>query len=289
MDRVSIVACINDMMRDLFKRPKFEDENFKCIGIVPWSGETVNIENDKNFIDFLEMHLAKDVKKVKLDIQVVPFLGRKLFTILNTSSQAHQDPESSRDEVFISKFTQAVVTHQPQTSYHTPPLTRSWDLPKNIDEDILPHISRLFEQYENNREEGSEFRVNPSVRDDDDFNFKVAYHSAFPIDDATTCDVSPSADDATIDKNGLNNTTTSKADDIFEEMKSIDTIEWTDDDIRDIVKSESISDADLDLTDSRDGTDDDRLSDYSSGGDEYAAVDDDQPMKEMCLREWLVQ
>lgn len=71
MDRVNLVVCINDILKDLFKRPKFDDESFKCKDINPWSGEMVDLETHKKFMDFLKLYLSKGVEDVILVFNLV--------------------------------------------------------------------------------------------------------------------------------------------------------------------------------------------------------------------------
>ncbi|KAJ4725163.1 hypothetical protein OWV82_004072 [Melia azedarach] len=198
MDRVSLVACINDMMRYFFKRPKFDDENFRCKGFIPWSGEEVDIETNKVFMDFLEMHLAKGVEDVKLEMQLLP--------LASTSPTQYSAPQID-----------------------SPTLRRNL------------------------------FRTDNNAKTKD----TLSYPEKSLTDDANVED----GDNAAI----------SEEDEVHDaDVASVDTINWSNDDIRDLVESDSAEDASLDLTTSDDSADGDELSDYSNGAEEFAAVDDDE-------------
>lgn len=88
IDCVSLVACINYMMRDLHKRSKYDDENFECKGRLPWSGETLRLQTDKQFMDYLELHLAKGMTDVHLQIDLLPLqtLSLNLYFVPTNSA-----------------------------------------------------------------------------------------------------------------------------------------------------------------------------------------------------------
>ena len=49
LDCLSLVSLINNVLNNVFGRHKHYDENFKLIGIVPWSNEGIELNNDKDF------------------------------------------------------------------------------------------------------------------------------------------------------------------------------------------------------------------------------------------------
>lgn len=126
INRVSLVVCVNDLMRDMFQRGKYDDENFVCKGTLPWSEEKLLIELDMQFMEFLKLHLAKGAQDVNLKIDLLPLqtLPFDPNVVPTNSSPAQKglaslenpsDPgDSPNNDVPISQLTQANITQQPE-------------------------------------------------------------------------------------------------------------------------------------------------------------------------------
>lgn len=94
MKPVSLVASINDMIRNMFKRLKFNDEHFMSKGIDLWSKEKMMLEIDTLFMDLLEMHLTKDIEDVNLEISLLPLALFHHQTILYQLPNMNQFKEA---------------------------------------------------------------------------------------------------------------------------------------------------------------------------------------------------
>lgn len=111
IDWVSLIVCINYMMRNLFKRPNMTMRTSEYKGLMLGSGETIDIETDMAFIEFLELHLSKGIDDLKLEKDLLPLassppleymvlhsqqcpVGRNLFSTSNRSSQDQQGPQT---------------------------------------------------------------------------------------------------------------------------------------------------------------------------------------------------
>ncbi|KAJ4710296.1 hypothetical protein OWV82_016504 [Melia azedarach] len=132
-------------------------------------------------------------------------------------------------------------------------------------------MDRLFKQNENNIEAGQEPR---GEYDAFHGGYKGTDNNA-KTKDTPSCPEKSLTDDTNVEDG--DSAAISEEDEVHDaDVASVDTINWSNDDIGDLVEFDFAEDASLDLTTSDDSADGDELSDYSSGAEEFIAVDDDE-------------
>ncbi|KAH9770952.1 SWIM-type domain-containing protein [Citrus sinensis] len=70
-DCLSLVSLINDVLNNVFGRHKHYDESFKLTGIVPWSNEGIELNNDKDFQNLVNLIQAKGLNSINLEMDVL--------------------------------------------------------------------------------------------------------------------------------------------------------------------------------------------------------------------------
>ncbi|KAK9191190.1 hypothetical protein WN943_019801 [Citrus x changshan-huyou] len=70
-DCLSLVSLINDVLNNVFGRHKHYDESFKLTGIVPWSNEGIELNNDKDFQNLVNLIQAKGLNSINLEMDAL--------------------------------------------------------------------------------------------------------------------------------------------------------------------------------------------------------------------------
>ncbi|KAL9437137.1 hypothetical protein AB3S75_023056 [Citrus x aurantiifolia] len=81
---LSLVSLINDVLEEVCKRHKYENENFQPIVIIPWSCERQHLKTDLEYINNVNLILEKEFDFLKLEMDVVAMdtlapVKRRLF------------------------------------------------------------------------------------------------------------------------------------------------------------------------------------------------------------------
>ena len=70
-DCLSLVSLINNVLNNVFGRHKHYDESFKLTGIVPWSNEGIELNNDKDFQNLVNLIQAKGLNSINLEMDAL--------------------------------------------------------------------------------------------------------------------------------------------------------------------------------------------------------------------------
>ncbi|KAK9188109.1 hypothetical protein WN944_019508 [Citrus x changshan-huyou] len=70
-DCLSLVSLINNVLNNVFVRHKHYDESFKLTGIVPWSNEGIELNNDKDFQNLVNLIQAKGLNSINLEMDAL--------------------------------------------------------------------------------------------------------------------------------------------------------------------------------------------------------------------------
>ena len=81
---LSLVSLINDVLEEVYKRHKYDNENFQLIAIIPWSCERQHLKIDLEYINLVNLILEKGFDFLKLEMDVVAMdtlspVKRRLF------------------------------------------------------------------------------------------------------------------------------------------------------------------------------------------------------------------
>ena len=105
---LSLVSLINDMLEEVYKRHRYDNENFQGIAIIPWSCERQHLKTGLDYTNLVNLILEKGFDFLKLEMDVVAMdtlspVKRRLFNKKIRSSTS-QPPNQTTLEHQLSPY-----------------------------------------------------------------------------------------------------------------------------------------------------------------------------------------